>query len=50
MIGNFFKFHIDLVSQNRTTIDTLDLKRNNQTPETAPSPYDMGYRNEKIYS
>lgn len=42
MIFNFFKFHIDLVSENRTTIDTLDMKRNNQNPETTPNVYDMG--------
>jgi len=33
MIGNFFKFHLELVSENRTTIDTLDLKRNNLSLE-----------------
>ena len=29
VISNFFKFHIDLVSINRTTIETLELKKNN---------------------
>lgn len=27
IIGNFFVFHLDLVSTNKTTIDTLEVRR-----------------------
>jgi hypothetical protein len=34
MIFNFMRFHIGLVSENRTTIDTLEMKRTQAEPAT----------------
>lgn len=31
MITSFFKFHVDLVLSNRTTIENLERKRNEET-------------------
>lgn len=41
VISNFFKFHIELVSTNKTTIDTLESKRSNQNPNQL-NVYDIG--------
>lgn len=35
LISAFFKFHIDLVLANRTTIENLDRKRQEETGQTA---------------
>jgi len=43
MIMNFFYFHICLVSENRTTIDTLEMKRGNLDPSTHTNIYDKGF-------
>ena len=46
VIANFFKFHVTLVLLNRTTIESLELKKTNQTIEDTQSPYNFGeYKN-----
>lgn len=38
----FFKFHLDLVFSNQTTLETLELKRQGKNPDELPSDYDLG--------
>jgi hypothetical protein len=39
VIGSFFKFHVDLVLSNSSTLDNLERQRN---PNVPPNPYDVG--------
>ena len=39
-IAMFFKFHIELVGSNSSTLDNLERQRN---PNCGPNIYDMGY-------
>ncbi|KAL4510762.1 hypothetical protein ABPG72_004916 [Tetrahymena utriculariae] len=42
IIGIFFKFHLDLIFMNTTTLENLDRKRNNSSSSPQPNNYDMG--------
>lgn len=42
VIFNFFLFHLDLVSTNKTTIDTLEVRRNGNPSQTPLNVYDIG--------
>lgn len=39
VISSFFKFHVDLVLSNSSTLDNLERQRN---PNAGPNPYDIG--------
>ena len=41
-IGLFFKFHIGLVMENQTTLETLELKRQGKDPDQEPSEFNIG--------
>lgn len=38
----FFKFHLGLVLDNQTTLETLELKRQGKNPEDEVSEYSLG--------
>ena len=38
----FFKFHIGLVTDNQTTLETLELKRQGKDPDQEPSEFNIG--------
>lgn len=42
VIFNFYLFHIELVSTNKTTIDTLEMKRTNM-PTNHVNTFDLGF-------
>lgn len=42
IIANFFFFHIELVSTNKTTIDTLEVRRNGNAQATPNNLFDIG--------
>ncbi|CAD8068462.1 unnamed protein product [Paramecium sonneborni] len=44
VISNFFVFHLDLVSTNKTTIDTLEVRRNGNPTQTPLNVYDIGIK------
>ena len=41
-IALFFKFHIGLVMDNQTTLETLELKRQGKDPDQEPSEFNIG--------
>jgi len=42
VIGLFYKFHLELVLSNTTTIESLDKKRSNGAPHHGGTNFDMG--------
>jgi hypothetical protein len=42
IIANFFGFHLQLVSSNKTTIDTLEVRRSGNAQSTPNNLFDIG--------
>ena len=38
----FFKFHLGMVFENQTTLETLELKRQGKDPDQEPSEFNIG--------